>query len=122
MARKKNKKMDFSSMEPLTSSPFAALGDKFGIQAKEETPPREEAPPSPGAKAMLLIRKEKRKHGRVATCIYHLGDEATALLKKLKSRLGTGGTVGEKCLEVQGDHREACQTFFEQQGYKVRQG
>lgn len=42
------------------------------------------------------------------------------MLKKIKSRCGTGGTQKGDLLEIQGDHREVIKELLEQQGYQVR--
>lgn len=39
------------------------------------------------------------------------------LLKLLKARLGTGGTVKDTFLEIQGDHRDALMAVLEKMGY-----
>jgi translation initiation factor 1 len=43
-----------------------------------------------------------------------------ALLKQLKGKLGTGGTVRDDALEIQGDHREALMTVLEKMGYRPK--
>ena len=42
------------------------------------------------------------------------------LATKLKTRLGTGGTVKEGRIEIQGDHRERIVTELEALGYRVK--
>lgn len=42
------------------------------------------------------------------------------LLKQLKARLGTGGTVRDTALEIQGDHRDALMAALEKMGYKPK--
>ncbi len=121
MNRKKGSKIDFSELGPLSQSPFAALGERFGVAANpEQAAPSAPASPAKPQRSLLNIRLEKRKKGHQATCIYHLGNEAEKLLKQLKTRLGTGGTLGEEAVELQGDHREACKAFLEKEGFKVR--
>lgn len=121
MNRKKSGKIDFSELGPLSQSPFASLGERLGVAPTpaqaQAAPPA--APTKPG-RSLLNIRLEKRKKGHQATCIYHLGAEAAQILKQLKSRLGTGGTLGEEAVELQGDHREACRAYLEKEGFKVR--
>lgn len=39
------------------------------------------------------------------------------LLKQLKAKLGTGGTVKDTSLEIKGDHRDALMAALEKMGY-----
>ena len=42
------------------------------------------------------------------------------LAKKLKARCGTGGTIKDGVVEIQGEHRDLLMTELEKLGYKVR--
>jgi len=44
----------------------------------------------------------------------------TGLATKLKTRLGTGGTVKEGRIEIQGDHRDRVIQELEGMGYRVK--
>jgi translation initiation factor 1 len=58
------------------------------------------------------IRLEKRASGRVVTVIADLpgtASEIEALAKVLKTRCGTGGSVKDLGIELQGDRRDAVQ-------------
>ena len=44
----------------------------------------------------------------------------TELATKLKTRLGTGGTVKEERIEIQGDHRDRIIEELEGMGYWVK--
>ena len=42
------------------------------------------------------------------------------LLKQLKSQCGSGGTVKDNTLEIQGDHKQKLLTTLQQMGYKAK--
>lgn len=70
----------------------------------------------------LHLAKEKRR-GKVVTIVkpFYL-DKATfqALLKTLKKKLGTGGTIKEESLEFQGDIPELVRKHLEALGYRFK--
>ena len=90
----------------------------------EKEPPRKAAPEAraTGGKGIRL-RLETRPGGRVVTLVLGLaGSEADlgALAKALKSECGTGGTVKDGIVELQGDHRTAAQAALATRGLKAR--
>src|SRR6187401_2342273 len=61
------------------------------------------------------IRLEKRASGRVVTVVADVPgtpSEVEALAKLLKTRCGTGGSVKDLDIELQGDRREAVQVVL----------
>jgi translation initiation factor 1 len=90
-----------------------------------ETEPRPKVVPearATGGKGIRL-RLETRPGGRVVTLVLGLaGSEAdlAALAKALKSECGTGGTVKDGIVELQGDHRAAAQAALATRGLKAR--
>jgi len=65
----------------------------------------------------------KSRGGKSVTVIEGLQipqKEREALLKQLKAKLGTGGTVKDTCLEIQGDHRDALMAALEKLGYPTK--
>ena len=70
------------------------------------------------------IRLEKRKKGKVVTTAAGLDPVASdlaAILKRLKTECGSGGTVtNEGVIEVQGDHREKVARTLSTLGYATR--
>jgi translation initiation factor 1 len=46
--------------------------------------------------------------------------ELKALLKRLKKSCGTGGTLSEGVIEIQGDHRDKIKAMLEKEGYHVK--
>lgn len=90
-----------------------------------KNPPTPSAhPPRPPSDGIVRVGREtKGRRGKGVTTITGLPLDQDALLKlaaELKSRCGTGGTVKDWRIEIQGDHRETVVTELEKLGYKVR--
>lgn len=69
------------------------------------------------------LAMEKRKKGKLVTVVRGLsavGNDLPALLTKLKTSLGAGGTIEGEDLEIQGEHLERVRQFLAQLGYKVK--
>jgi translation initiation factor 1 len=65
----------------------------------------------------------KGRGGKTVTLIsgfQHRPDTLATLGKKLKAQCGTGGTVKDNTLEIQGDHADKLLTLLQQQGYTVK--
>ncbi len=74
------------------------------------------------AKHQLYIAKEKRR-GKVVTVIkpfYLEPNEFKKLLKELKSRLGSGGTIKENTLELQGEVATKAKELLENRGFRFK--
>jgi translation initiation factor 1 len=70
-----------------------------------------------------VSRSSKGRGGKTVTLVQGLAlDEAslTQLGKQLKTACGTGGTVKEGVIEVQGDHRELVIRLLTSQGFTVK--
>jgi len=78
----------------------------------------------PTGDGVVRIRREcKGRGGKTVTVIVGvpLTDEAVRnLAGELKRRCGTGGTVKEGVIEIQGDHRELIMAELAARGYKVK--
>jgi len=77
----------------------------------------------PTGSRSVRVGIEKRKHGRMMTVVRDLNpdrDDLPALLTKLKSACGAGGTITEGLLEIQGAHPERVSGELLKLGYKVR--
>lgn len=73
-------------------------------------------------KHQLHFAKEKRR-AKVVTIVkpFHLDKtNLQALLKTLKKKLGTGGTIKEDSLEFQGDIPELLRKHLEALGYRFK--
>ncbi|MES2972467.1 MAG: translation initiation factor Sui1 [Pseudomonadota bacterium] len=78
-------------------------------------------PPSDGI--VRVSRETKGRKGKGVTLVkgLALGDEAlAALAKQLKTACGSGGTVKDGVIEVQGDHCDTVMQLLTKQGMKVK--
>lgn len=73
-------------------------------------------------KHQLHFAKEKRR-GKVVTIVkpfYLSNNDLKSLLKTIKKRLGTGGTVKENTLEFQGEIEESIRIQLEKLNYRFK--
>ncbi|GHF96611.1 stress response translation initiation inhibitor YciH [Thalassotalea marina] len=86
---------------------------------KEEK--QEQVTPSDG---VAKVRREtKGRKGKGVIVISGLGldsKELKALASKLKKSCGTGGSVVDETIEIQGDKRDTIKTELEKAGFKVK--
>jgi translation initiation factor 1 len=74
-------------------------------------------------KAIYVRLDRKGRGGKSVTIIegFQLTEkDSEALLRKLKTLLGTGGALKEDVLEIQGDHRDAVIALLQDMGYKPK--
>ncbi|MBK8288432.1 MAG: stress response translation initiation inhibitor YciH [Cellvibrionales bacterium] len=82
--------------------------------------------PSMPPKSDGFIRIRRETAGRNGKGVTTLGgfelpdDELQALAKQLKQLCGTGGTVKNWIIEIQGDQRDRLKTELEKRGFKVK--
>jgi len=70
-----------------------------------------------------ILRERKGRGGKTVTVVHGLQltpDDLKALAKDLKAACGTGGTVKDGDIEIQGDHREKVATRLRALGYKTK--
>ena len=68
-------------------------------------------------------RQTKGRKGKGVTTISGVpldADGLASLAKELKKQCGSGGTVRENVIEIQGDHREKIVEELKKQGYTVK--
>jgi len=77
--------------------------------------------PAPAVDGVIRVRREtKGRGGKTVTAIsgVPLGGEALReLASELKRRCGTGGTVKDGVIEIQGDHRETIVAELSRRGF-----
>ncbi|MEO1209472.1 MAG: translation initiation factor [Cyanobacteria bacterium J06638_20] len=77
----------------------------------------------PNQQSLRVQPTRKGKGGKTVTVIsgFQLRPETLKdLLKQLKNQCGTGGTVKDDTLEIQGDHAEKLVTLLKQMGYPAK--
>ena len=104
------------------------MANKGGWQEfsrEEATAPglaRGAAPATPKAQRRVRVQRTKAgKGGKLVTAITGLelpDPEAKELLKALKASCGTGGTVKDGRIEIQGDHRETVAKVLASAGFR----
>ena len=72
----------------------------------------------------IKIHKEKKgKKGKTITVISGFGSDNTSqignLLKKLKVYCGTGGSLNDQGIQLQGDMRDKVKFFLRKEGYVI---
>jgi len=71
------------------------------------------------------LKVEKRPKGKVVTAVLGLdpeGNDLPDLAARLKARCGSGGTVKDGAIELQGDHLAAAEAALKAIGYQTRRG
>lgn len=76
------------------------------------------------SKLHVQLEKKGRK-GKGVTVIkgfFHTRQDLEEYARTLKTRCGSGGTVKDDTIEIQGDHRQTAVAFFRALGFKVTGG
>jgi translation initiation factor 1 len=77
----------------------------------------------PHEQTVYLHRDSRGRGGKMVTLIKKLilsEEDMKDLAKKLKQVCGSGGTLKEDVIEIQGEHREKLAEALKKMGYKVR--
>lgn len=86
--------------------------------------PEKETEQRPAGDGVVRIRREvSGRKGKGVTTIAGLemsDADLKKLAKTLKQLCGTGGSVKNGIIEIQGDHREKIREFLESQGHTVK--
>jgi len=77
----------------------------------------------PQQQTVYLHRDSKGRGGKVVSLVKGLvlsEADLTALAKQIKQACGSGGTLKDQVIEIQGDHREKIAEILRKLGYKVK--
>ncbi|MBK9384629.1 MAG: translation initiation factor [Planctomycetes bacterium] len=116
------------------AAPQSSGSNPFRAWREAHLPPREDAPapasePAPPASEkprdrgrVDVIRQTAHRGGKAVTVITNFRATSDAELRELASRLrkacGSGGTVKDGSIEIQGEKREAVKRLLEEAGYQ----
>ena len=77
--------------------------------------------PAAGGDGIVHVARDKSGRGKVVTAVRGLPpDELKAIASELKRLCGSGGSVKDGAVELQGDHREKVAAHLEARGLRVR--
>ncbi len=94
-----------------------------GDLRKQQPGHREVKSLPPQQQTVYLHRDSKGRAGGTMTLVKNLilsEEDTKDLAKKLKQLCGSGGTVKEGGIEIQGEHREKIAEALKKMGYKVK--
>jgi translation initiation factor 1 len=77
----------------------------------------------PQQQTAYLHRESGGRGGKVVSVVKNLvltDDDLKSLAKKLKQECGSGGTVKDGLIEIQGEHRQRMADVLQRLGYKVK--
>lgn len=94
-----------------------------GDRRKEAGETRKTSSLPPVAQTVYLHRDSKGRGGKTVTLVKNLAlseEDLKDLAKRLKQLCGSGGTVKDAGIEIQGEHRERIAEALRGMGYKVK--
>jgi translation initiation factor 1 len=92
------------------------------LRQRQPSAPQGRALP-PSQQTAFIHRTSKGRGGKVVTLVKNLQlspNDSKALTKHLKQTCGSGGTINDGVIEIQGDHRETIAAALQQLGYKTK--
>jgi translation initiation factor 1 len=92
-------------------------------QAMTQCACKASAPAAAGDGIVRISRETKGRGGKAVTVVRGLAmdvSDLAALAKQLKAACGSGGTVKDGTVEVQGDHADKVAAFLQAKGHQVK--
>jgi len=94
-----------------------------GDQRKKEQNSSNTKSLPPQQQTAYLHRESGGRGGKIVSVVKKLvlsDEDMKSLAKKLKQECGTGGTVKDGMIEIQGEHRQKMADVLQKLGYKVK--
>jgi translation initiation factor 1 len=104
-------------------SAFSGLVYSTNPDAMREDPSESTPTPEAGAQKLRVRLDTKRRAGKVITLVENFigsASDLTALGKQLKIKCGSGGSVKDGEILIQGDYKEKITQWLRTWGYQVR--
>ena len=76
-----------------------------------------------GDGVVRVSRETKGRRGKAVTLVTGVlltRDALSVLAKQLKQKCGSGGTIKDGVIEIQGDHRDTVMEELKKEGYRVK--
>ena len=108
---------------PSNNSRAVWSSEQGDLRNKERKPPAAFAPVPPNQQIVSLHRETKGRGGKGVTLLKGLvlsEADMTALCKTIKQACGTGGTVKDGVIEIQGQEREKIAVVLRKLGDKIK--
>ena len=96
--------------------------ERGDLRKSKETPVAKKSL-RPGQQVVYLHRESSGRGGKAVTVVKNLvlsADDLKALTKKIRQACGTGGTIKDGVIEIQGEQREKIADVLRKLGYKVK--
>ena len=106
---------------PTCNAPISSCRCPKGKKRTGKVPSPHVSCPRDGV--VRIMRQTKGRKGKGVTLINGIAlppIELKALAKKLKQACGTGGTIRDGVIEIQGDHRDRLLTLLEKMGFQAK--
>ena len=98
---------------------YQEFGERDNSQALERGVP-DLAPDRQDLRIQATRSGRKGKTVTIITGFQHKPETLGKLLKQLKAKCGTGGTVKDNSLEIQGEHKQKLLEILTKLGYKAK--
>jgi translation initiation factor 1 len=107
---------------PRNLNPIVWSSEQGDLRKKDQKPVISISLP-PQQQTVYLHRESKNRAGKGVTLLKGLvltDADLTSLAKTIKQAIGSGGTVKDGVIEIQGEHREKIAELLRKLGYKVK--
>ncbi len=94
------------------------------IKTHTESSNEADSSPDAGKSKIAVLRMERKGRGGKTVTIVELRDVVPKMAKEtgkmLKTKCGSGGTVKENLVEIQGEHRDTIRNILQQNDWQVK--